>query len=34
MSKAQLDAKYDQLRAGDPAKARDEGMKMQAFFNK
>ena len=35
MSKAQLDAKYDELRASDPAKAREEGMKMhQAFFNK
>lgn len=35
MTKAQLNAKYDELRASDPAKAREEGMKMhQAFFNK
>ena len=35
MTKAQLDAKYDELRASDPTKAREEGMKMHhAFFNK
>ena len=36
MTKSQLNAEYDKLRAsGDMAKARDEGMKMhKAFFNK
>ena len=35
MSKAALNAEYDKLRSTDPAKAREEGMKMhKAFFNK
>ena len=35
MSKADMNAAYDQLRSSDPAKARTEGMKMhKAFFGK
>ena len=35
MSKAEMNAAYDKLRAEDPAKARTEGMKMhKAFFKK
>ena len=35
MSKAEMNAAYDALRASDPAKAQIEGMKMhKAFFNK
>ena len=35
MSKAEMNAAYDQLRSSDPAKARTEGMKMhKAFFGK
>ena len=35
MSKAEMNAAYDKLRASDPAKAATEGMKMhKAFFNK
>jgi hypothetical protein len=35
MSKAEMNAAYDKLRASDPAKARVEGMKMhKAFFGK
>ena len=35
MSKAQLDAKYDELRSSNPASAAEEGMRMhKAFFNK
>ena len=35
MSKAELDAEYDRLRASDPQAARIEGMKMHnAFFKK
>jgi len=35
MSKAEMNAAYDELRKSDPAKAREEGMKMhKAFFKK
>ena len=35
MSKAQMNAEYDKLRASDPSKALTEGMKMhKAYFNK
>ena len=35
MSKAEMNAAYDEMRKSDPAKARTEGMKMhKAFFNK
>lgn len=35
MSKAEMNSAYDALRASDPAKAREEGMKMhKAFFKK
>ena len=35
MSKEDINAAYDALRSSDPAKAREEGMKMhKAFFNK
>ena len=35
MSKAEMNAAYDEMRKSDPAKAREEGMKMhKAFFNK
>ena len=35
MNKEQMNAEYDKLRNSDPAKAREEGMKMhKAFFGK
>ena len=35
MSKAEMNAAYDEMRKSDPAKAREEGMKMhKAFFKK
>ena len=35
MSKSQMNAAYDEMRKSDPAKAREEGMKMhKAYFKK